>query len=320
MSRLNLPETGLLTTRRLIVQLVGFAIGIALLAWIVKGAIDQGDWSKIREADPGLLAILLGCTVVSLLINGTMFWIGIRPVKRLPFWDLQFLNVVANMLNYAPIRVGAIARVAYHLRVDRLRLLQIGAWFAFLGYLVILGIAAFLVATWARVRLDWIWLLLVVAMLGAGGLLCRMVAGARMLARYGQGLGEMMRDPAAVWTGLVLRIADLAAFAGRMAAALVILEIRLPAAHVVALAVVATGASMTPLGRVGIREWCVAEAAALLSMSEAAVSGSLAQLALLESAGEALVYIPLGAVALLWYRGQWIGAGWAAANPGSPSS
>jgi hypothetical protein len=31
-------------------------------------------------------------------------------------------------------------------------------------------------------------------------------------------------------------------------------------------------------------------------------------LALVESAGEALVFIPLGALALLWYRKRWVGA------------
>ena len=56
--------------------------------------------------------------------------------------------------------------------------------------------------------------------------------------------------------------------------------------------------------RVGIREWSVAKAGALLQLEQHDVQGRLAQLALLESAGEALVLLPLGVLALVWYCGR----------------
>ena len=71
------------------------------------------------------MAALLGCTIGSMLINGATFWITGQPIAPLKFWDMQWLNMSGNLLNYAPVRLGAIARVMYHLRVDGLSLLQI---------------------------------------------------------------------------------------------------------------------------------------------------------------------------------------------------
>ena len=103
----------------------------------------------------------------------------------------------------------------------------------------------------------------------------------------------------------MLRLGDMAAYAGRMSAALAILGFQLHLPHIVILAVVAIAASMTPLGRVGFREWGVAKAGALLGLSTLEAEGSLEQLALLDSAGEALVFLPLGAIALVWYGRRW---------------
>ena len=252
--------------RSVIAQLIAFAIGLGLLWWCVDRAIEQGDWSKIRHADPGLVLVLLGCTIVSLVINGTTYWITIRPVKRLKLWDLQCLNLVSNMLNYAPVRLGLVARIAYHLRVDGLRPLQIAGWLAFVGYLVALTIGSCIGATLLRDRVDGIWLGLVLGQIAIGGLGCRMIVGVRLVKRYGQGLDRIVGRPTALWGALLLRLGDMAAYAGRMSAALAILGFQLHLPHIVILAVVAIAASMTPLGRVGFREWGVAKAGALLGL------------------------------------------------------
>ncbi len=123
----------------------------------------------------------------------------------------------------------------------------------------------------------------------------------------------MLRDPMSLWGAALLRLVDIAAFTGRMGAAISILGLTLPGSHLVMLAMVALVASLIPLGRLGFREWAVALAAARLS-AFGADPGSIesfasfeawAQLALVESAGEASVVIPAGAVALLWYRQRW---------------
>ena len=301
----NGNETGMLSPAKIAVQLLGFAIGLALLAWCIKGAIEKGGWDKLAHANPALVAAMLGCTLLSAFINGSTFWITAQALKPLRFRDMQWLNLVANMLNYAPIRLGALARVLYHLRVDRLGLLQIGGWFAFIGYALALGVGSCLLATLARDRIDWIWAVLVLGQMVLGGLLIRVFVGNRLLARYGQGVERILADRRALWGALGLRLVDLAAYSARMAIAMSILDIVLPTSHVIILALVALAASLIPFGRLGFREFCVWITAQRLSMLAPVVDSNMQQLALVESAGEALIFIPLGAVALLWYRRRW---------------
>jgi hypothetical protein len=301
----NVNETGMLSPARIAVQLLGFAIGLALLAWCIKGAIEKGGWDKLAHANPTLVAAMLGCTLLSAFINGTTFWVTAQALKPLRFRDMQWLNLVANMLNYAPVRLGALARVLYHLRVDRLGLLQIGGWFAFIGYALALGVGSCLLAMLVRDRIDWIWATLVLGQMVLGGLLIRVFVGNRLLARYGQGVERILADRRALWAALGLRLVDLAAYSGRMAIAMSILGIVLPASHVLILALVALAASLIPFGRLGFREFCVAITAQRLGMLAAHVESNMQQLALVESAGEAMIFIPLGAIALLWYRRRW---------------
>jgi hypothetical protein len=60
---------------------------------------------------------------------------------------------------------------------------------------------------------------------------------------------------------------------------------------------------------VGYREAGVAFFAQFLGMSGTDFDAARSQLALVESAGEAIVAIPLGAMALLWYRSRWVNTG-----------
>lgn len=301
----NTTTASLLTPRKLVIQLVGFVVGVGLLVWIIVKAIGEGHWDRLAGAGPWLIAALLGCTLISSFLNGSIFWITVGPLRRIRLWDLQRLNVVANMLNYAPVRLGAIARVLYHLRVDGLSLLQIGAWFGLIAYILVLGVASCVIATFVRDRVDWIWAGLVAGQLLLGGIMIRVVVSHPLIIRHGRGIDQMANDSWSLWGGLGLRVVDLGAFTARMAVAAAILDIHLPASHVLVLAMVALAASLIPFGRLGFREFCVAAAAQRLSMLTSDVEANMNQLALVESAGEALVLIPLGAIFLLWFRNRY---------------
>jgi len=293
-------KRSLLSPGKLFLQLGFFAVGIALLVWVIAGAVEtEGLWERI-VANKMLVAALLGCTAVSAALNGLSFWVTVRPICRIPVWDLQRINLVANMLNYAPLRLGAIARVYYHVRVDRLTLLQIGAWFSLIGYLLLLALGACLVATLVRFQVDWIWGLLVAAQMLAGILAIRLFGRVPLVARHGRGFDRMVKDRFTLWTAVGLRIADMLVYVTRMGLAAAILGIGLSAPQIVVLAVVALSVSLMPVGRVGFREAAVAVVAGGLSLSGADIDANMKQLALVESAGEALVYIPLGILALPW--------------------
>jgi hypothetical protein len=300
----------LLTPRKVVIQVLFWLIGIGLLAWIIHGAVwgGGGDWERVFAADWRLVAALIGCTLISTLLNGATFWVTIQSVRRVRMFDMQMLNLVGNMLNYAPIRAGAIARVLYHHRVDRLGLLQIGGWFAMIGYVLVLGVGACFIATLLRESFDLLWALLVVGQMALGALAMQVIAGHPLIVRHGRGIDRILRDHRALWGAVGLRLADIAAFTGRMAAALAILGIALPTSHIVVLAMVALAASLVPFGRLGFREFAVVLAAPRLGgMAEADLPWE--QLALIESAGEALFFIPAGAIAMLWYRARWRAAG-----------
>ncbi len=305
----------LLSPGKLVAQLAIFAVGVVLLAWIIVGAVKEGHWDRLAHANPLLVAALLGCTAVSAVLNGLSFWVTVRPIRRIPGWDMQRINLVANMLNYAPIRLGAIARVYYHVRVDRLTILQIGAWFSVIAYVLLLGIGSCLLATLVHFQVDWIWGLLVVGQMVAGILAIRVFGGLPLVARHGRGFDRIVNDRFTLWSVSGLRIADMAMYITRMGIAATLLEISLSLPQIVVLAVVALSVSLVPVARVGFREAAVAMVAGGLSLSGPDIGANLKQLALVESAGEALVYIPLGIGALPWLRRR-LRSG---ATPGDPS-
>ena len=97
----------LLSTRKLITQSLGFAVGLVLLIWCITIAVKGGEgegisgWARIREANILLVAGLIGCTLVSLFVNGVIFWLVILPVKNLGLWRMEWLNLVTGVLNSA---------------------------------------------------------------------------------------------------------------------------------------------------------------------------------------------------------------------------
>jgi hypothetical protein len=309
MSGETVRTAGLLTPRKIAVQLTGFVIGILLLGWCVSIAMKGGGLERLADADPRLVVALAACSVVSLFVNGVSFWLVIRPVQQIRFWSLQWINLVVAVLNYAPIRLGLIARVAYHVRIDRMPLLRIGAWLAALGYTLALTLGACIAATIIRPAFDLLWAALLVGQLVLGGLLTWAVMGQSIVTRFGRGMEQMIGRPACLWGAIALRLVDIGAFVGRMACAVAILDLPLATPDVLLLGFAALALSLNPLGRMGFREIAVAFVAARLVSPEAAtldLESDMATLALVESAGEALVFIPLGAIALLWFRATWI--------------
>jgi hypothetical protein len=302
--------SGMLRPRRIAVQLVGFAAGAALLVWCISIAASGDGWARIRSAPPGLLAGLAACSLASFALNGAIFWLALRPLRALRLRDLQMLNLVVAVLNYAPIRLGLVARVAYHIRVDRLTLLQIGAWFAAIAFMMVLALGACLGATLLHPEFDLAWLGLVVLALALGGAMTWAMMSQPLVVRHGRGLDRMLRDWRCLAGGLALRLLDIGAFVGRMGFAAAIIGLDLPAGDVLLLGFAALATSLVPFGRVGVREAAVAFVATRLTGAGAGfdVDAQMATLALVESAGEAMLAIPLGAIMLLWYRKRWIGA------------
>ncbi|MGI9013604.1 MAG: hypothetical protein ACR2GY_05060, partial [Phycisphaerales bacterium] len=284
---------------RLLLQMLVYLLGVAILIWYARSAFrsDEFDaWAVLRDADWRLVLGMLAFSLGSLFLNGMTFWLVARPLKDVGFWNMQFLNAVGNALNYLPLRPGLIARLAYHMRVDRLSLLEIGAWFASVAAIMLMVVGVLVSATLLHGEFDAIWIAMVLVGCVAGGLLLRLLAHLPLLERFGRASPHMLKHHAVVWPAIVLRLLDVVMHTGRLACAMAIVGVELYSpTYVVLVAMVALMAGLLPV-RIGFRE-------VLLGMAATAAAGAtvdealFALLALVESAGEALLYIPLGAIA-----------------------
>ena len=309
-SRVELPPDGLArpwrNPRRLALQLLGFLAGIALLAVCIHGAWPRDEaardgWATLRDASPWLVLAMLACTLGSSVVNGLSFQVTGRPVGPVSGWDLQRLNLVANLLNYAPIRLGLLGRVAWHLTVDRIGMVTLGGWFAVVGVVLAISVGSATAATLARPSLDALWLVLLAGMVAVGLMMLR-GAGSVVLRRHGRDVDRILRAPGVLWMAAGLRLADVALYWARMAVASKMLDLEFSGGQLLMLAITAYAGSLAPFGRVGFREFLVAAAAGWIGIESGELDARMAQLALLESAGEFAFYLLSGAVMLPWYR------------------
>jgi hypothetical protein len=279
----------MLAPRRMAAQAVGFAVGIALVAWVVKGAIDAandpsraGILESVRaawESRPWLVAGIAITTVLSLAIDGALFWLILLPVRRLGFMEIQWLTFVTATSNFFPVRLGIPVRYAYAMLANRM---------------------GFLEATWA---------LLVLVALAAGGWILQRAAGlGPVRARMGEWT-PMLTTPRTYWAGTLLRVAEVLLWVVRMWCAAEILGLGLSFATVTVLGVASIAVMLNPVGRIGFREATTVVVANWMAgggLDVAHADAGFKQLALLESLGEMATTIPMGIVAApflaRWYR------------------
>ena len=283
-------------------QVLGFGLGIWLFWTVLQGAMQAGDFSAFREADPMLLGLMFLLSLVSSVCNAALFTSVSRPLGHHPPLSLRRmvpLNFSCGALNYAPFRLGALARIAWHVRVDGMNAARVSALMAMAGgWYLLVGLAAF-GALWLRPSADWGTLGLGLLLLPAGWGLGRMVI-AKLPGGLFREARPMLNNPRASLECAGLRLLDVLCFTARLLVGAKILGIELGFGEGVLLAVVATFASLVPFGRLGFREAGVAGAAGAIGGID---PGLRDQLSLLDSAAEAAAYVPLGlALSVLWLR------------------
>ena len=98
-----------LSSRSWFWQVLGFGLGIWLFWTVLQGAMQAGDFSAFREADPMLLGLMFLLSLVSSVCNAALFTSVSRPLGHQPSLSLQRmvpLNFSCGALNYAPFRLG----------------------------------------------------------------------------------------------------------------------------------------------------------------------------------------------------------------------
>lgn len=337
---------------RLGVQTLAFILGLLLLWWCAAQALSEENQAQIRrlgEASVLDIGLLAGLSLVSVILNGLVFWVVLLPVQRIGVLGVVATNALASFLNYLPFKLSVLARVIIHGRRDRVPFFTIGAWFAAVGC-VLVGVYAPLVSVslW-RHRIDWVWLAAggggVLGVLGVAVLVARLLAGergslrletlatrlldrfdariarwllrTRIVARLMSGF-DMLGSPAAVGAGAACYLADLGVQTSRFVIAATVLGVTISwqDATLVASCYFIIGVA-SPAGQLGTREAGTAWLAGVLHM---AGGESLAVVMLLASAVESLVALGSAGAAIFILRPArilWGGTG--ATTPGGPN-
>ena len=316
---------------RIAIQLIGFALGLALLGWCAREAFkpeNREQIARLSEAAPGPVALLFACSFVTLLINGLVFWVVLLPEKRLKLSDTLATNAFATMLAYLPFKISVIARVALHNRREGVSLLTIAAWLGAVGGLVLTGLGPLALVSLWRKGVDPIWwagsiggvVVSLVAVLVVAGLF----AGDRGLGRIHaivdplrldpvnrfvrtdafakiHGIFGMLAHPPAVCGATLLRVMDVGVLTLRFMVAAAILGVGLEWEHAVLFASTyfLIGA-LSPFGMLGAREAGSLGIAGVLGFADA--GESLAVVILIVTATESLVYLLSGVLGAVWIR------------------
>jgi hypothetical protein len=239
------------STAKLALQVLGFLIGIALLAWCVHTAFkDPEGFKRLGQASLRQIAELVGLTIVVVLCSGAVFRETLVPIRKLPMLEVQATNFIACLLVLVPFKLSVLFRVLVHNRRDKVPLLTIGAWFAAVGAVILCVLGPTLLAgIWRRGHADTLWFvstgggmfvllttLLLIARFfatergwswlkghyGRIPLPARLRAGstaATALLEKGHEGVRMLASPRVVYGCAILRLMDFAAQAGRIAVA-----------------------------------------------------------------------------------------------------
>ena len=313
------------------VQLVGFAMGLALLGWCAREALkpeNREQFARLADASPGVVALLFACSLATLLINGLIFWVVLFPEKRLRVSDTLATNAFATMLAYLPFKISVIARIALHNRRDGVPLLTIAAWLGAVGALVIAGLGPVSVVSLWRKGVDPVWwgasLLGVGLALGALLIAAGIFAGERGLGRIHaiaerlgvgvldrfvrteafakmHGIFGMLAHPQAVTAATGLRLLDIGVITARFMVAASILGVGLEWEQAILFAssyfLIGT---LSPFGMLGLREAGSIGVADLLGFGDA--GESIAVVILIVTATETLTNLLAGMIGAVWVR------------------
>lgn len=145
---------------KLIVQGLGFLLGLGLLVWAVSLALTEKNRQSIEmiaKAERSVIAWLLLVSAASVMLNGLMFWTVLRPLRRLNPLDVMLTNAIAAFLSILPFKINLLTRLLIHHRRDGVSVKDILSWLAAMTVLALSVLVPVGLAGWWRGRLDGVW-------------------------------------------------------------------------------------------------------------------------------------------------------------------
>lgn len=302
------PRSGSRAFTRILLQVGGACVGIALLVWAIRLATSGENSQRIevlRHAPIQKVAALMLLSATSLCVNGLMFNITLRPLKRIPTGETIAANWIATCLSVLPFKLSLIVRTLVHVRKHGVTWRQMGAWYAAFAGLTLgtVGIVVTLIVV--RGEFDAVAAGIIAASLcafmlvvHAGGMLIPAIAkGFPKFAVLSMGAEKIALSPAIVASHIALRVADLCTYGLRFWIAAGIVGVALtPAQGVQVGSTNMLLRAVAPAGTLGFTEAGTAFAGGLMGLAKETV----ALLALVCSAGEFVTALPLAIIAWIW--------------------
>lgn len=292
---------------RRFLRYAGYPIALILLGVCVWLAINQG---KSEDGKSGLeqllnasfeqLATMAGFVLASIAINGYVFWAILKPFEnKKPVGLVRMTQLIAatSLLNYLPMRAGLVGRAAYLKKYHdvgyRVSVLML---FTAAGFTVLTFSYVFLATTLIGKMNFWWWAIVL------GLLLSNVVAGPvvmRMVVPRFPGIAQVdmswfakldLRKYLHAFVWLNARLVDVLCNAGRLYIASMIMDMDVSYIEMLTLAaggMLATLATPLPNG-LGVRDIIYT------------VGGGNAMLGLVDRAIEAVVFIMMGLISILF--------------------
>ena len=318
-----------------IIQIIGFAGGLAALVWAVRVATspqNREQLAKLSDATAGELILLMSLAATSVAVNGFIFWVVLNPVHKIRLTDVISINAIATLLAYLPFKLSVVSRFVIHNRRDKVPVVTIGAWILAEGILMaaVFGPIA-LVSLWQQ-EINTIWV--ITSLIGiyvctiVGSWIARQLAGDIGIERLSK-LGikdaiiarpsfmrlhsgfDMLGNARSTFLTNTFRIIDILAFALRFYIAARVLELPISAPDSLLLGATyfMIGAA-SPFGMLGTREAGTIAMASMVGISSAALSEDatgtvpIAATVLFVTAIEALVNLTCAGFGLAWLRAR----------------
>ncbi len=207
------------TPGKLAIQLVGLALGAALFTWAIRNAFkpeNQPAIEKLKHAAGSDIALLLGLTIFSLILNGVVFWLTLRPLRRVPLGETIAINCIAAFLTLLPFKLGLLLRALIHYKRHAVPAKELAAWLAAFGGLSAMTLVVLAGASFWRGGFDGVWFGVVAAGLAVGGglviLAGHLALKSALLTRLSLGADVIARDWRVVFGHIAMRVVDVATF------------------------------------------------------------------------------------------------------------
>lgn len=301
-----------MTPAKIVVQALGGMLCLALLVWAGRLAFspeNQDAIARLRQASPGPLLMLFAVSIGAIVVDGLIFWLTLRPLRRAKQMavpsalEVVGVNAIATFLNPLPFKLGMLARATLHMRLHAVTIREMIAWLAGFAGLTLLAMVALVLAAQRRPAVDAGTLALALAIVLAGGtgvlVVGRLARTRPTLQKLSLGAWPMAGDGLAVLGSCLLRLSHVLLAAARLVVIGQILALPMSLPQGVKL-----GTSYTivqaaaPTGTLGVAEAITSKHGEALGLKIEEV----ALMVLLTTAAQTLTAGGLSVLALAWLR------------------